>query len=99
MKPTLHDIYHLYRDGFAQMKLGRTLWAVIIVKLIVIFAVLKVCFFPDYLAQKATDGDKAAYVSAQLTRRTAAPKAKPQGAAAAKATPQAATKEKPDNQK
>ena len=34
------------------MTVGRTLWAVILVKLFIMFAVLKVFFFPDPLSGK-----------------------------------------------
>ena len=43
----IYKAFHLYYDGFRNMKLGRTLWAIIIIKLFIIFAVLKVFFFPD----------------------------------------------------
>ena len=58
----LGGVYRFYRDGFASMTVGRTLWAVIIVKLVVIFCVLK---------REARDGDKAGYVATQLTDRAA----------------------------
>ncbi|HBN46485.1 MAG TPA: DUF4492 domain-containing protein [Prevotella sp.] len=58
--------YHLYADGFREMTLGRVLWLVVLVKLFIIFFVLKLFFFPDVLAQRA-GGDKAAYVATQLT--------------------------------
>lgn len=64
-----YRVYDLYRDGFSKMRLGRTLWLVIVVKLVIIFAVLKVFFFPDFLKQNATDGDKAGYVSKELIQR------------------------------
>ena len=73
MKTTcfLRRAYDLYADGFRNMTLGRVLWAVILIKLFIIFAVLKVFFFPDYLKQNAPDGDKAGYVSTQLVERSA----------------------------
>lgn len=74
MRQTLRNIYLLYKDGFAQMRLGRILWTVIIIKLLIIFAILKVFFFPDYLKKLAPDGDKAGYVSTQLTERAAGDK-------------------------
>ena len=61
----LYKAFHLYYDGFRSMKLGRTLWAIIIVKLIVIFVVLKVFFFPDFLHEHA-NGDKPGYVATQM---------------------------------
>lgn len=65
----LYKVYRLYADGFRTMTLGRVLWAVILIKLFVIFFVLKLFFFPDVLEQKANDGDKAAYVAGQLVGR------------------------------
>ena len=38
----LYRVYDLYVDGFRHMTLGKTLWAVIAVKLVIIFLVLKV---------------------------------------------------------
>ena len=60
-----YRVFDLYYDGFRNMKLGRTLWAIIIVKLIIIFAVLKVFFFPNFLKEHA-QGDKAGYVATQI---------------------------------
>ena len=52
------------------MTVGRTLWTVIIIKLIIIFAVLKLFFFPDFLKQHSKDGDKAGLVSNELVKRS-----------------------------
>jgi len=64
----LHKVYHLYYDGFRQMTLGKTLWAIILIKLFVIFIVLKLFFFPNFLKQHA-DGDEAGYVANELVER------------------------------
>ena len=61
----LYRVFDLYYDGFRNMRLGRTLWAIILIKLFIIFAVLKVFFFPDFLKEHA-DGDEAGYVATQL---------------------------------
>ena len=45
----LTRIFHFYVDGFRSMKTGRKLWAIIFIKLFIMFAILKVFFFPDYL--------------------------------------------------
>ena len=66
-KLLIRQIYQFYADGFRQMTVGRTLWAVILIKLFVIFLVLKVFFFPDVLSQKAQGGDKAEVVAKELT--------------------------------
>ncbi|MCL2790201.1 MAG: DUF4492 domain-containing protein [Desulfobulbus sp.] len=63
------QIYRLYRDGFRQMTVGRTLWKIILIKLFIMFAVLKPFFFPNFLAtQFATDAQRANYVIEQLTQ-------------------------------
>ena len=62
----LYRIYRFYADGFRQMTVGRVLWTVILIKLFVIFVVLKLLFFPDVLAQKA---NKAEVVASELTNR------------------------------
>ena len=63
----LWKVFHLYYDGFRQMTLGRTLWVVILIKLFIIFVVLKLFFFPDFLKQHA-NGNEAEYVATQLTK-------------------------------
>ena len=58
-------VFHLYYDGFKSMTLGRTLWAIILIKLFIIFVVLKLFFFPNFLKQHA-EGNEAEYVATQL---------------------------------
>lgn len=64
-----HKAFRLYYDGFRQMTLGRTLWLVIGVKLFVIFAILKVFFFPNFLKQNAGKGHEAEFVAGELVKR------------------------------
>lgn len=60
-------IVKFYVDGFRSMTLGRTLWGIILLKLFIMFAVLKAFFFPAYLQGGAEEkGDK---VSTELTNR------------------------------
>ena len=68
----LYRVIDLYYDGFRSMRLGRTLWAIIIIKLFIIFVVLKIFFFPNFLKQHA-DGDEAGFVATELTQRAANP--------------------------
>ncbi|WP_028903281.1 MULTISPECIES: DUF4492 domain-containing protein [unclassified Prevotella] len=60
-----NKVFHLYYDGFRSMTLGKTLWAIILIKLFIIFVVLKLFFFPDFLKQHA-DGHEAEYVATKL---------------------------------
>ena len=61
-------VYRFYRDGFKRMTLGRTLWKIIIIKLVVMFAVLKLFFFPNYLNTNfETDEQRAEHVLTRIT--------------------------------
>jgi flagellar basal body-associated protein FliL len=48
------------------MELGKTLWLIIAIKVFVIFCVLKLFFFPNFLKQHAEEGREADYVATQL---------------------------------
>lgn len=58
--------YRLYYDGFRQMTLGRTLWLVIAVKLFIIFIILKLFFFPDFIGNNSEKGQEADFVAKEL---------------------------------
>lgn len=61
-------IVRFYRDGFKSMTLGKTLWKIIFVKLFIMFAVVKLFFFPDFLSTRfSTDEQRADYVMEQIT--------------------------------
>ena len=45
-EPVYIRIYHFYLEGFREMKLGKTLWLIILVKLFIMFFILKLFFFP-----------------------------------------------------
>ena len=61
-------IYRFYREGFRSMTLGRTLWKIIFIKLLIMFGVLKIFFFQDFLETSfSTDEERAEYVLNQLT--------------------------------
>ena len=62
----LYRIYDLYADGFRSMKLGRTLWAIILIKLFVIFAILKLFFFPNFIKEHAEQGQESEFVATQV---------------------------------
>jgi len=62
-------LFLFYYDGFRQMTLGRTLWLIIGVKLFIMFAILKVFFFPNFLKQHATKGQEAEFVATELIGR------------------------------
>lgn len=42
----IQRIWHFYVDGFRNMTVGRILWLIIIIKVIILFAILRVFLFP-----------------------------------------------------
>ena len=66
---TLRDIglgfFRLYRDGFRNMTWGKPLLWLIALKLIILFAVLRVFFFRPTMAGM-TDEEKSEYVGERL---------------------------------
>lgn len=65
-KGFLYRVYDLYADGFRSMKLGRTLWAIILIKLFVIFVILKLFFFPNFIKEHAEQGQESEFVATQV---------------------------------
>ena len=64
----LYSVYSFYRDGFRRMTVGKRLWTIIALKLFIMFAVLKVFFFPNYLnTQFDSDTERASHVIDQIT--------------------------------
>ena len=69
-KTLLTSIFHLYYDGFSTMnKTSRKLWFIIFIKLFIMFAILKVLFFPNFLKTNfKNDKERGDYVIEQLTK-------------------------------
>ena len=65
-----HRAFDLYYDGFRSMTLGKVLWMVILIKLFIIFVVLKVFFFPNFLKENAEEGAESEYVATELIQRS-----------------------------
>ena len=70
---SLRKVFYFYRDGFASMTIGKSLWLIIIIKVVVIFLVLKMFFFPDILEKKSTERgmSKNDYVMERMMMRNA----------------------------
>jgi hypothetical protein len=69
----LASILTFYRDGFRSMRLGRTLWKIIFVKLLILFAIIKLFFFPDVLkVNYDSDAARAEHVLQRLADNSAA---------------------------
>lgn len=61
-------IYQFYADGFRGMTVGRALWIVIIIKLVVMFAVIRLFFMPDILGGFDNDTQRAEAVREHLSQ-------------------------------
>lgn len=60
-------ICRFYMEGFRSMTLGKTLWAIILIKLFIMFFILRLFFFPNILQQKYdTDEERANQVIENL---------------------------------
>ncbi|EKJ91971.1 protein of unknown function (DUF4492) [Bacteroides finegoldii] len=69
MKNALLAVWNFYLEGFRSMTLGRTLWVIILLKLFVMFFILKLFFFPNFLGDHPTEAEKGAYVGNELIER------------------------------
>ena len=69
MVSALRNLFLFYYEGFRTMSWwGKKVWLIIIVKLCIIFIVLRLFFFPDFLKSNfATDRERSDYVIEQLT--------------------------------
>ncbi len=64
----ISDFFNMYVEGFRNMTWGKSLWIIILIKLFIMFVILKIFFFPNFLNSRfETDEEKSEYVSKQLT--------------------------------
>ncbi|MEE4285522.1 MAG: DUF4492 domain-containing protein [Mariniphaga sp.] len=69
-KPNIvQQIWRFYINGFRNMNgWGRQVWLIILIKLFIMFAILKVFFFPNFLKTNfETDQERSNYVLEILT--------------------------------
>lgn len=68
-------IINFYVDGFKhQSKSSRRLWFIILIKLFIMFAILKVFFFKDFLKSKElNEKEKSEYIINNLTQQNDEP--------------------------
>ncbi|HAN00526.1 MAG TPA: DUF4492 domain-containing protein [Marinilabiliales bacterium] len=65
--PIFKKIFQFYLEGFKSMTVGKKLWAIILIKLFVMFVVLKLFFFPNFLKKNfSSDQERSEYVLEQL---------------------------------
>lgn len=65
----LYRVFDLYYDGFRNMRLGKTLWLIIGIKLFIIFIILKLFFFPNFISQHSEKGEEADFVATEVLDR------------------------------
>jgi uncharacterized membrane protein len=73
MRPLFSFPYRLFRfyyDGFRNMSAwGKRVWIIILIKLSVIFLILRIFFFPDFLKKEYdSDEQRSEYILDQLTK-------------------------------
>lgn len=63
-------VFYFYYDGFRNLSpVGKRLWIIILIKLFIMFAVLKLFFFPNYLNTNFdNDKDRSNHVIEELTK-------------------------------
>ncbi len=66
----LNRIFRFYYEGFTSMSWwGKRIWLILLIKLFVIFIILKFFFFPDFLKKNyQTDEQRSEHVLEQLIK-------------------------------
>jgi hypothetical protein len=64
----INRIFRFYYDGFRNMTWwGKRVWIIILIKLFIIFIILRIFFFRDFLEKKySSDEQRSEYVLDQL---------------------------------
>ncbi len=63
------NIFQFYYQGFKKMTWGKTLWLVILIKLFIMFGILRIFFFQDFLNSRFNnDIEKSNYIIEELTK-------------------------------
>lgn len=68
----LKKLFHFYFDGFRNMSgWGRKVWLIIIIKLFIMFAILRIFFFQGFLYKNYNnDRERSEHVINQLTNQS-----------------------------
>ncbi|CAA6811575.1 MAG: DUF4492 domain-containing protein [uncultured Sulfurovum sp.] len=65
---TLKKVFQFYLEGFQNMRLGKRLWAIIGIKFVIFFIIMKILFFPNFLKENfSTDEERAEHILQSLT--------------------------------
>jgi len=70
-KPFYTRMFLFYYEGFKNSRTGTKLLILILIKLFIMFFILKLFFFPNFLNSKFdTDKEKSEHVLRQLTKKS-----------------------------
>ncbi len=62
------QVFQFYYEGFKNMTVGKKLWIIILIKLFILFVILKAFFFRDFLKSNfKSDKERSDYVIEKLT--------------------------------
>lgn len=65
---TARSVWKFYYEGFTSMTVGKSLWTLILIKVILIMGIMKFLFFPNILHRDyTTDEERADHVRKELT--------------------------------
>jgi len=69
-KNVFAQVFYFYYNGFRNLSpVGKKLWVIILIKLFIMFAILKLFFFPNYLNTNFdSDEERSDHVIEQLTK-------------------------------
>ncbi|MEE4255397.1 MAG: DUF4492 domain-containing protein [Bacteroidales bacterium] len=69
-KNVFAQVFYFYYNGFRNLSpVGKRLWLIILIKLFIMFAILKLFFFPNYLNTNFdSDEERSDHVIEQLTK-------------------------------
>jgi len=63
-------VLQFYIDGFRNMRVGKSLWAIIGIKFVIFFIIMKTLFFPNFLEENfSNDTQRADFVLQTLTNK------------------------------
>jgi hypothetical protein len=65
----IRRIFKFYYEGFRNMTWGRRLWGIILIKLFILFVILRIFFFPNILKRDFdSDEERSLHVLEQITK-------------------------------
>lgn len=67
----LKSVWQLYAEGFKNLgPVGKKLWIIILIKLFIMFAILRLFFFPDVLERDfSSDKERSNHVIREITNQ------------------------------